>query len=57
VVSSTPAARPTQVVVGISQAETKPPALRDAQTKIEPGTVIEFSGVPAEFTADPFMVV
>ncbi len=59
VVSATPAARPKEVVVGISQAEMSEATLRfaTAQGKIEPGTQIEFSGVPIEFTADPFMVV
>ncbi|HNY42277.1 MAG TPA: hypothetical protein PKJ41_17870, partial [Bryobacteraceae bacterium] len=59
VVSSTPAARPKEVVVGISKAEMSEATLRfeTPQTKIEPGTEIEFSGVPVEFTAEPFMVI
>lgn len=63
VVSSTPsgprATTVKEVVVGISQAEMSEATLRfeTPQGKIEPGTVIEFSGVPVAFTADPFMVV
>lgn len=47
-----------EVVVGISQAEMSEATLKfeTPQTKIDPGTVIEFSGVPVAFTADPFMV-
>ncbi len=59
VVSATPAAKPKEVVVGISQAEMSEATLRfeTPQGKIEPGTQIEFSGVPVSFTAEPFMVV
>jgi tetratricopeptide (TPR) repeat protein len=63
VVSSTPpnprATTVKEVVLGISQAEMSEATLRfeTPQGKIEPGTVLEFSGVPVSFTADPFMVV
>jgi len=48
-----------EVVLGISKAEMSEATLRfeTPQPKIDPGTVIEFSGVPVEFTAEPFMVV
>lgn len=47
-----------EVVLGISQAEMSEATLKfeTPQPKIDPGTVIEFSGVPVGFTADPFMV-
>ncbi len=63
VVSSTPptprAKTVKEVVLGISQAEMSEATLRfeTPQGPIEPGTVIEFSGVPVAFTSDPFMVV
>lgn len=47
-----------EVVLGISQAEMSEATLKfeTPQPTIEPGTVLEFSGVPVAFTADPFMV-
>jgi tetratricopeptide (TPR) repeat protein len=62
VVSSTPsgprATTVKEVVVGISQAEMSEATLKfeTPQPKIDPGTVIEFAGVPTAFAADPFMV-
>lgn len=63
VVSSTPsgprATTVKEVVIGISQAEMSEATLRfeTPQPKIDPGTELQFSGVPVEFTAEPFMVV
>jgi tetratricopeptide (TPR) repeat protein len=59
VVSATPAARPKEVVVGISSPDMSEVTLRfeKPQTKIDPGTEIEFSGAPVEFTQDPFNLV
>lgn len=60
VVSSAPAARPKEVTVAISTADTPEIKLRiDAAMpgKIDPGAEIEFeSAVPQEFSSDPFLV-
>jgi hypothetical protein len=60
VVSSTPAARPKEVTVAISTADTPEIKLRidtAMPVKIDPGTEIEFeAAVPQEFTSDPFLV-
>lgn len=60
VVSSTPAARPKELVVGISGPDMSEATLRfdkPLAAAVPAGTPIEFSGVAKEFTADPFMVV
>lgn len=59
VVSSNPAAKPKEVVVGISAPDMSEATLRFAKpmaNAIAPGTEIEFSGIVAEFTPDPFML-
>ena len=59
VVSSTPERRPKEVVLGISAPDMSEVTLRFEKpmpNPIDRGTELEFSGVPAEFTADPFML-
>jgi hypothetical protein len=59
---SSKAAKPRgvkEIVVGISSAEMSEITLRFEKPQMvsaDPGTEIQFSGVPAEFTADPFNV-
>ncbi|MEX2263739.1 MAG: hypothetical protein WD696_17425 [Bryobacteraceae bacterium] len=59
VISQTPASRPKEVVIGISDA-TEPEVKLKFETalanKADVGTEIEFEGVPTEFAPDPFMV-
>ena len=60
VVSSTPERRPKEVVLGLSSPDMSEATLRFENPMpgpIAPGTEIEFSGVPVEYTADPFMLV
>ncbi|MGH9674523.1 MAG: tetratricopeptide repeat protein [Bryobacteraceae bacterium] len=59
VISIKPATRPKEIVLGITSADTAEVTLRLEQpltTKADPGTEIEFEGVAAEFTKDPFML-
>lgn len=59
VISQTPAARPKEVVVGIADPNTPEVTLKfetPLPGKAEPGTVIEFEGIPVAFTPDPFNV-
>jgi tetratricopeptide (TPR) repeat protein len=60
VVSASPEKRPKEIVVGISGPDMSEATLR-FETALpaapEKGTVLEFNGVPAEFTPDPFNVV
>ena len=64
-ISSTPAERPTILVIGLSNPATPEIRLRlkddsgaDAPLKgpIAPGSQIRFEGVPTAFTKDPFML-
>mgnify|MGYP005834427503 CR=1 FL=1 len=60
VVSSTPERRPKEVVLGMSAPDMSEVTLKFENPMpgpISPGTELEFSGVPSEFTADPFMLV
>lgn len=60
VVSSTPANRPKEVVLGLSSADMSEVTIRfetPMPNPIAPGTELEFSGVPVSYTADPFMLV
>ncbi len=57
IISTKPVARPKEVVVGITSADTPEVTLRldTAMTsKADPGTVIEFEGVAVEFVREPF---
>lgn len=57
VVSHKPATNPKEVVLAISSAESPEVTLRfetALRGKADPGTELEFAGIPAEFTADPF---
>ncbi|HBY64045.1 MAG TPA: hypothetical protein DEH78_29840 [Solibacterales bacterium] len=59
VISMKPAARPKEVVVGIADAATPEVTLvfeNPLGSKADPGTEIEFEGVPTAFSADPFML-
>lgn len=59
VVSSNPPAKPKEVVVGISAPDMSEVTLRFEKPLTAPvpaGTELEFSGVPVEFTPDPFML-
>ncbi|MDX2151516.1 MAG: hypothetical protein SFV54_12335 [Bryobacteraceae bacterium] len=59
VISQKPAARPKEVVVGIADAATPEVTLvfeNPLPSKADPGTEIEFEGIPTGFTADPFML-
>ena len=58
-ISQSPATRPKELVLGISDPNTPEVTLRLSAPlpgKADPGTEIEFSGVPAEFAKNPFMV-
>jgi len=60
VVSSSPERRPKEVVLGLSSPDMSEVTLRlenPMPNPIAPGTELEFSGVPIEYTADPFMLV
>lgn len=60
VVSVSPEKRPKEIVVGISAPDMSEATLRfDSPLPAAPekGAVLEFNGIPAEFTADPFNVV
>lgn len=59
VISQSPANRPKEVVVGISDATTPEITLKfenPLPTAAEPGTEIAFEGVATAFNADPFML-
>jgi hypothetical protein len=58
-VSQTPATRPTTLVLGIENQNTPEVTLKlDAPLagKADPGTALEFEGIPQSFTKEPFMV-
>ncbi len=60
VISHKPAVNPKEVVVGLSSNEMSEVTLRfdtPLRGKADPGTTLEFAGVPVEFTADPFNLV
>ncbi len=60
VVSSSPERRPKEVVLGLSSPDMSEVTIRldtAMPNPVEPGTELEFSGVPVEYTADPFMLV
>jgi tetratricopeptide (TPR) repeat protein len=60
VISLKPATNPKEVVVGISSAEMSEVTLRfetPLRGKVDPGTELEFSGAPIEFSAEPFNLV
>lgn len=60
VVSLKPATNPKEIVMGISSAEMSEVTLRfetALRGKVDPGTELEFSGAPIEFTAEPFNLV
>ncbi len=60
VVSLKPATNPKEIVLGISSAEMSEVTLRfetALRGKVDPGTELEFSGAPIEFTAEPFNLV
>ena len=60
VVSSSPERRPKEVVLGLSSPDMSEVTIRfdtPMPNPIDPGTELEFSGVPLEYTADPFMLV
>jgi hypothetical protein len=60
VVSSTPERRPKEVVLGMSAPDMSEVTIRletPMPNPVTPGTELEFSGVPVEYTADPFMLV
>lgn len=60
VVSSSPERRPKEVVLGLSSPDMSEVTIRfdtPMTNPIDPGTELEFSGVPLEYTADPFMLV
>ncbi|MGH9660021.1 MAG: hypothetical protein ACRD96_15845 [Bryobacteraceae bacterium] len=59
VVSTKPAARPKEIVVGIEKPDVGEVTLvleTAMTTKADPGTEIEFEGVPSSFNKEPFMV-
>jgi len=58
-VSQSPASRPTTLVLGIENQNTPEVTLKlDAPLagKADPGTALEFQGIPQSFTKEPFMV-
>ena len=58
-ISQKPALRPKELVVGISSPDTPEVTLKFENAlpgKAEPGTTIEFEGVPSAFTKEPFML-
>jgi hypothetical protein len=58
-ISQSPATRPKELVLGISDPNTPEVTLKLSAPlpgKADPGTEIEFSGVPVEFSKSPFMV-
>lgn len=60
VISLKPATNPKEIVLGISSAEMSEVTLRfetALRGKVDPGTELEFSGAPIEFTAEPFNLV
>lgn len=60
VVSLKPATNPKEIVLGISSPEMSEVTLRfetPLRGKVDPGTELEFSGAPIEFTAEPFNLV
>jgi tetratricopeptide (TPR) repeat protein len=60
VVSTKPGPKVKEIVVGISSPDMSEITLRfenPMNVKIDPGTELEFSGVPVEFTPDPFNLV
>lgn len=59
VISMEPAVRPKTVVIGIANATTPDATLKFAAPlpgKVEPGTVLSFSGVAESYSTNPFMV-
>jgi len=60
VVSLKPATNPKEIVLGISSAEMSEVTLRfetPLRGKVDPGTELEFSGAPIEFSPEPFNLV
>jgi len=60
VVSMEPETRPKTVVVALEDGTTPDATLKFEEPlpgKVDPGTVLTFSGVPQSYTATPFMVV
>lgn len=59
IISTKPALRPKEVVLGIEKPDAPEVTLVLAAAmpgKADPGTAIEFEGVPSEFTKEPFML-
>jgi tetratricopeptide (TPR) repeat protein len=59
VISMKPAVRPKELVLGIEKADTPEVTLKletPLPGKAEPGTEIQFEGLPKTFTKEPFMV-
>jgi tetratricopeptide (TPR) repeat protein len=61
VVSTKPASKPKEIVVGVSSPDMSEVTLRFETpltvASVPVGTELEFSGVPVEYTADPFNLV
>jgi tetratricopeptide (TPR) repeat protein len=58
-ISQKPALNPKELVVGITKPDTPEVTLKletALRGKADPGTVIEFEGVPSAFAKDPFML-
>ena len=58
-ISQKPALNPKELVVGITSPDTPEVTLKletPLRGKAEPGTVIQFAGVPSAFSKDPFML-
>ena len=59
VIATKPVAKPKEIVVAIVEANTPEITLKletAMATKADPGTEIEFEGVPSAFTPEPFML-
>ncbi len=60
VIALKPATNPKEIVVGLSSSEMSEVTLRfetPLRGKVDPGTELEFSGAPIEFTPEPFNLV
>jgi tetratricopeptide (TPR) repeat protein len=58
-ISQKPALNPKELVLGITSPDTQEVTLKlenPLRGKAEPGTVIQFEGVPSAFTKEPFML-
>jgi len=59
VISATPAAKPTVLVLGVEKPDVPDATLKfetPLTVKVEPGTKLQFRGVAESYTATPFMV-